>query len=83
MFIQKDDDVSFLQKLDDELGPELSILASGIGDSFELASDLPRKEVDFHFIYYNPVSLSIKSSFMEQIGFTALTLPTIPLAVYK
>lgn len=85
MFAQKDVDAEFLQKLDDYLGPELSALASLIGESYStLNEDSLVKEKEFHFVYFNPESLSLKTSFVEDTDSNRnQNLPPLPSSLYK
>lgn len=84
MFIRNDVKGSFLRELDDFLGPELSTLASYIGDSYVAPSNGLSADTDFHFIYFNPASLSLKTSFYES-GETKRSplLPSVPMSTYK
>ncbi|VDM07824.1 unnamed protein product [Wuchereria bancrofti] len=84
MFIQKSIDAQFLQQLDDYLGPELTALASLIAESYDNLNDMSRKENEFHFVYFNPESLSLKTSLMENIDSSrSSNLPSVPSSVYK
>lgn len=84
MFIQKSIDIHFLQRLDDHLGPELTALASLVAESYGTSNDLSRKENEFHFVYFNPESMSLKTSLTENLDSSrSSNLPTIPSSVYK
>ncbi|VDP12402.1 unnamed protein product [Onchocerca flexuosa] len=84
MFIQKSIDAQFLQQLDDYLGPELTALASLIAESYGALNDISRKENEFHFVYFNPESMSLKTSLTENIeSIRNSNLPSIPSSVYK
>uniref|UniRef100_A0A1I7W232 Vacuolar fusion protein CCZ1 homolog n=1 Tax=Loa loa TaxID=7209 RepID=A0A1I7W232_LOALO len=84
MFIQKSIDAQFLQQLDDYLGPELTALASLIAESYGTLNDISRKENEFHFVYFNPESMSLKTSLMENIDSSrSSNLPSVPSSVYK
>ncbi|TKR70292.1 hypothetical protein L596_022334 [Steinernema carpocapsae] len=64
MFVKKNINKDILHNLDAFLGPELSKLASRIGEVYGNSNNGIKAEADyFHFIYYNPVSLSVKTSF--------------------
>lgn len=84
MFVQKTIDAEFLQHLDDYLGPELTALASLVAESYGTVNDISRKENDFHFVYFNPESMSLKTSLMENGDFRrSSSLPPVPTSVYK
>ncbi|VDK61920.1 unnamed protein product [Onchocerca ochengi] len=84
MFIHKSIDAQFLQQLDDYLGPELTALASLIAESYGALNDISRKENEFHFVYFNPESMSLKTSLTENIdSIRNSNLPSIPSSVYK
>ncbi|VDK26053.1 unnamed protein product [Anisakis simplex] len=81
MFVRKDVSSDFLRELDSMLGPELSSLASTIADAYGTqCKSTPKGDTDFHFIYFNPSSLSLKTSFLEPVGEISKTssLPPIP-----
>lgn len=84
MFSQKSVDAEFLQRLDEYLGPELISLASLVAESYGTMNDISRKENEFHFVYFNPESMSIKTSLAENIESSrSSNLPSIPSSVYK
>ncbi|MFH4979170.1 hypothetical protein AB6A40_005879 [Gnathostoma spinigerum] len=65
MFVSQDVDINFLRDLDAMLGPELSSVASLIGDSVGSLNSELKPDHDFHYVYYNPATLSLKTSFYE------------------
>ncbi|MCP9259788.1 hypothetical protein DINM_002988 [Dirofilaria immitis] len=74
----------FLQQLDEYLDPELTALASLIAESYGVLNDIPRKESEFHFVYFNPESMSLKTSLTENIDSSRNSnLPSLPSSVYK
>ncbi|KAM3718093.1 Vacuolar fusion protein [Dirofilaria immitis] len=84
MFVQKSIDAQFLQQLDEYLDPELTALASLIAESYGVLNDIPRKESEFHFVYFNPESMSLKTSLTENIDSSRNSnLPSLPSSVYK
>lgn len=85
LFLRCSAEASFLRDLDAMLGPELSTIASQIGDSYVTPANELSAEKDFHFLYYNPASLSLKTSFYEPTGETAraVNVPALPVCVYK
>uniref|UniRef100_A0A158Q6Y8 Intu_longin_1 domain-containing protein n=1 Tax=Elaeophora elaphi TaxID=1147741 RepID=A0A158Q6Y8_9BILA len=84
MFSQKSIDAQFLQRLDEYLGPELTALASLVAESYGTLNDISRKDSDFHFVYFNPESMSLKTSLTENIESSRNSnLPSIPSSVYK
>ncbi|KHN87897.1 Vacuolar fusion protein CCZ1 -like protein [Toxocara canis] len=80
MFVRKEVDANFLRDLDAMLGPELSSLASVIADAYGIQSKTLSADNDFHFVYFNPSSLSLKTSLLVPTGETIKTtsLPPIP-----
>lgn len=85
MFVRRDVESVFLRELDAVLGPELSAIASHIGESYVAPSNGLTGDTDFHFIYFNPASLSLKTSFYEPSGETkrSTSLPAVPASVIK
>uniref|UniRef100_A0A915PS22 CCZ1/INTU/HSP4 first Longin domain-containing protein n=1 Tax=Setaria digitata TaxID=48799 RepID=A0A915PS22_9BILA len=84
LFIQKSVDLGFLQRLDNYLGPELTALASRVAESYAALNDVSKKESEFHFVYFNPESMSLKTSLAENIDSSRSTnLPSVPSSVYK
>ncbi|KAL3984745.1 hypothetical protein ACH3XW_35795 [Acanthocheilonema viteae] len=84
MFSQKSIDAQFLQRLDEYLGLELTALASLVAESYGNMNDISKKENEFHFIYFNPESMSLKTSLAENIESSRNSnLPSIPSSVYK
>ncbi|PAV85883.1 hypothetical protein WR25_09134 [Diploscapter pachys] len=66
MFVKSEVTRKLMRNIDSFLGPELVKVASAIGDSVGSndAATL-RYSCDFHYIYFNPSSLSMTSSFSE------------------
>ncbi|CAG9537952.1 unnamed protein product [Cercopithifilaria johnstoni] len=84
MFSQISIDAQFLQRLDEYLGPELTALASLVAESYGTLNDISRKENEFHFVYFNPESMSLKTSLAENIDSSrSSNLPPVPSSVYK
>lgn len=84
MFSQKSITAQFLQQLDEYLGPELTALASVVAESYGTLSDISRKENEFHFVYFNPESMSLKTSLAENIESSrSSNLPSVPRSVCK
>jgi len=87
LFMRKVVSGNLLSELDGYLGPELSTLASSLGDSYGVHANGLKAETDFHFIYYNPASLSLKTSFYEQSeqpnAFASPQLPPVPQQIIK
>uniref|UniRef100_A0A914X5E6 PAZ domain-containing protein n=1 Tax=Plectus sambesii TaxID=2011161 RepID=A0A914X5E6_9BILA len=76
----------FFRNLDALLGPRLTAVASMVGDSFIANSTnnsaLLKKDIDFHYVYYNPSSLSLKTTFGDSAVDTA-KIPLVPSAIYR
>ncbi|VDK88516.1 unnamed protein product [Litomosoides sigmodontis] len=84
MFSQKNITAQFLQQLDEYLGPELTALASVVAESCATLTDISRKENEFHFVYFNPESMSLKTSLAENIESSrSSNLPSVPRSVCK
>lgn len=83
MFVRKEVNANFLRDLDAMLGPELSTLASLIADAYSNQNKPPAVDSEFHFIYFDPSSLSLRTSFLEPIGESTKSsaLPRIPANV--
>ncbi|CAJ0562013.1 unnamed protein product, partial [Mesorhabditis spiculigera] len=81
-----------MRNIDGFLGAELKKLASQIGEA--ITSEISELRVsDFHFLYFNPSSLSLRTSFNQSplIGMSSLglnpsasqLLPPVPQQVYR
>lgn len=71
----------FLDRLAEFLDSQMCTLASKIGEVF---GDLPRSvqsDIPFHFVYYNPDSLSLRTSFSSSLSTSSYILP--PSSIYK
>lgn len=59
-------DMDFYRNLDTLLGPQLTQLASTIGDLY--AKQVPTNiGIDQHFVFYNPLNLAVRSTFLETV----------------
>ncbi|VDL81360.1 unnamed protein product [Nippostrongylus brasiliensis] len=65
MFSTKEITRRLMRNIDGYLGSELSKVASQIGDCIGAQSPDVLSTPDFHYIYFNPASLSLTSSFTE------------------
>jgi len=80
LFVESADMLSIeLSELQESLDSELGRIASKIGDNVSasrpIVSDIP-----FHYVYYNPDSLSLKTSFSDPQN---LSTPMPPATIYK
>ncbi|CAJ0562034.1 unnamed protein product, partial [Mesorhabditis spiculigera] len=92
LFINVDVTRQMMRNIDGFLGAELKKLASQIGEA--ITSEISELRVsDFHFLYFNPSSLSLRTSFNQSplIGMSSLglnpsasqLLPPVPQQVYR
>uniref|UniRef100_A0A915D2D6 G-patch domain-containing protein n=1 Tax=Ditylenchus dipsaci TaxID=166011 RepID=A0A915D2D6_9BILA len=73
----------FLEGLAEFLDKRMSELASKIG---EAVKDLPgavQSDIAFHFIYYNPDSLSLRTNFSSAIALSQSPSSLPPASIYK
>uniref|UniRef100_A0AC35FQX2 CCZ1/INTU/HSP4 first Longin domain-containing protein n=1 Tax=Panagrolaimus sp. PS1159 TaxID=55785 RepID=A0AC35FQX2_9BILA len=84
LFVENDDmpDLDLLQ-LQQSLDSELSRLASNIGDNVSsITRTITSSDIPFHYVYYNPDSLSLKTSFVDSPNDMS-NVPLPPPAIYK
>uniref|UniRef100_A0A914XW57 CCZ1/INTU/HSP4 first Longin domain-containing protein n=1 Tax=Panagrolaimus superbus TaxID=310955 RepID=A0A914XW57_9BILA len=84
LFVKNEDMPSLdLQELQQSLDSELSRLASNIGDNVSsITRTITSSDIPFHYVYYNPDSLSLKTSFVDSPSDLS-NVPLPPPAIYK
>ncbi|CAJ0591305.1 unnamed protein product [Cylicocyclus nassatus] len=75
MFTTQDVTRKLMRNIDSYLGSELSKVASQIGDCVLAQNTDTLSTPDFHYIYYNPASLSLTSSFTDSTDAPKAPLP--------
>ncbi|VDO71778.1 unnamed protein product [Heligmosomoides polygyrus] len=75
MFTNQEVTRKLLRNIDGYLGSELSKVASQIGDCIGAQNPDVLSTPDFHYIYFNPASLSLTSSFTESADTPKPALP--------
>lgn len=75
---------TFFEDLANFLDSRLCQLASRIGDAIVALPKSVQNDIPFNFIYYNPDSLSVRTSFSSSISFAQLSnTGTPPVNVHK
>ncbi|GMT09994.1 hypothetical protein PFISCL1PPCAC_1291, partial [Pristionchus fissidentatus] len=83
MFVKAEVEVTrhLMRDIEGCLGTELPHLASSIADSSSKQPSDARSDMDFHYIYFNPSSLSLRTKFLDAPAPGGP--PAVPASVHK
>ena len=83
LFVKEEDmPLLDLAELQQSLDSEISRLASSIGDNLSASTRfITSSDIPFHYVYYNPDSLSLKTSFVDSVAFSNIPMP--PPSIYQ